>query len=309
MFKLLKEKLKKFTSRFSKKIKEKIEKKITRKIRFVKIDESDLKNFLNELKVDLIQADCDYEVAEKICEKIKKRLVGKEVKRKDVDKTIKNEIKNVLIEFLSVKKVKLEKLVNKKPFLIVFFGFNGTGKTTTIAKIAYFLKKKFRVCLAAADTFRAASIEQLEEHAKKLGLPIIKHGYGADPAAVIYDAVKFAEKNGYDIILADTAGRSHTDKNLMEELKKIIKVNEPDLKILILDSLTGSDVLNQFEYFNNFAKIDGVIFTKVDVNEKGGNILSVTYKFKVPILYLGTGQNYEDLEEYNAKKIASKLVG
>lgn len=307
MFKILKEKLKKFAKNLSSKIK----KKIVKKIKYTRIDESDLKDFLEELKVGLIEADCEYEISEKIVEEIKKRLLNKEVERKKVEEIIKKGIENSILEFLKVEKIDFLKLLKaKKPFLILFLGFNGTGKTTTIAKIGYLLKKNgFKVCFAAADTFRAASIEQLEEHGKKLGIKVIKHSYGADPAAVIFDSIKYAEKNGIDVILADTAGRSHVDRNLMDELKKIVRVNKPDLKILVLDSLTGSDVVSQFEYFNKSVNVDGVIFTKVDVNEKGGNILSITYKFKVPILFLGIGQNYEDLEEYDPKKFVKKLVG
>ncbi|RLI98628.1 MAG: signal recognition particle-docking protein FtsY, partial [Candidatus Aenigmatarchaeota archaeon] len=158
------------------------------------------------------------------------------------------------------------------------------------------------------DTFRAAAIHQLEEYAKKVGLPVIKQSYGADSCAVIFDARKAAEARGFDVVLADTAGRSHTDKNLMEELNKICRINKPDLKILVLDSLTGSDVIHQFEFFDRAVGVDGIIFSKVDVNEKGGNILSVCYSFKKPILFLGNGQSIDSLIEYEPEKLVKNLL-
>jgi len=174
-------------------------------------------------------------------------LEGREVKRKMKRNCVLEAIRKSLSEILDLPKINLEnEIKKKKPYLIVFFGFNGSGKTTTIAKVANFLRKKgFSCVLAAGDTFRAASIEQIEEHAKKIGLPIIKQKYGADPAAVIFDARKYAEAKKIDVVLADTAGRSYTNENLMEELKKIVRVNKPDLKVLVIDSLTGNDAVNQ----------------------------------------------------------------
>ncbi|MCD6482917.1 MAG: signal recognition particle-docking protein FtsY [Candidatus Aenigmarchaeota archaeon] len=278
------------------------------------ITEKDLEPLLEELEYDLIEADCSYDVAQMIIEEIKNNLVGQRLKRRQIEKRIKESIENAIKKILeNVEKIDLVKLIKnkrEKPFKIIFLGFNGTGKTTTMAKIANLLKKHgIKVVFAAGDTFRAASIEQLEEHARNLNIPIIKHNYGADPAAVIFDAIKYAEKHGIDVVLADTAGRVHTDENLMKELEKIVRVNKPDLKILVLDSLTGSDVINQFEYFDKAAKVDAVVFTKLDVNEKGGNILSVIYQFKKPVLFFGTGQGYEDLIEYDPDTILKNLIG
>jgi fused signal recognition particle receptor len=147
----------------------------------------------------------------------------------------------------------------------------------------------------------------LEEHANRIGVKIIKHQYGADPAAVIFDAVEHAKANGIDFVLADTAGRAHTNRNLMDQLQKIVKVNKPDLKILVIDSLTGNDALIQAKMFNEIG-VDGVIFTKVDVNEKGGAILSVTYELKKPILFLGLGQEYKDFEKFDKEKFVNLLL-
>jgi len=293
---------------FLKSVKENVEKKIKRikkRIEYTTIREEDLIDLLTKLEEDLINSDCSYLTTQKIIEEIKKKLIGKEVKRKEIESFIKQKIKEIFEEILDVKNDFFERIEkSKKPLLILFFGFNGSGKTTTIAKLAHLLKKKYKVLLVAADTFRAGSIEQLKEHAKKLNVDIFEKGYGADPASVIFEAKKL----NYDIILADTAGRSHTNKNLMEELKKIVRVNNPDIKVLVLDSLTGSDVINQFKFFNEVAQIDYVIFTKTDVNEKGGNILSIAYEFKVPIAFLGKGQNYEDLEEFNKEKIIKNFI-
>jgi len=161
---------------------------------------------------------------------------------------------------------------------------------------------------AAADTFRAASIEQLEEHASNLGVKVIKHKYGADPAAVVYDAMEYAKAKGVDFVLADTAGRIHIDKDLIEELKKMCRVNKPDLKILVLDSMTGNDILLQSQFFNDAVGIDAIIFTKMDVNPKGGNLLTAAHTIKKPILFIGSGQDYDNLEKYNPERIVNLML-
>jgi len=308
MFSFFRKKISEFLKNVKKKVEKKIKeeiKKIKKKIEYTKIKEEDVEEFLSKLEEDLINSDCSFSTTQKIIEDLRKNLIGKEVKKKEVEKYIKQKIRESLEEILNLKNDFFEKIEkSKKPLLILFFGFNGSGKTTTIAKLAYLLKKKYKVLLVAADTFRAGSIEQLKEHAKKINVDVFEKGYGVDPASVIYEAKKL----NYDIILADTAGRSHTNKNLMEELRKIVRVNNPDIKILVLDSLTGSDVINQFKFFNEVAPIDYVIFTKVDVNEKGGNILSIAYEFKVPIAFLGVGQNYEDLEEFDKEKIIKNFI-
>jgi len=237
--------------------------------------------------------------------------VNKNVKRTKVKQIIEQSIRDSLSEILDVPKINLEKLIyQNKPCLLLFLGFNGSGKTTSIAKIAYRLKKNGYSCvLAAADTFRAASIEQLGEHSKKLKVDMIKHKYGSDSAAVIYDAVEYAKSKKIDAVLADTAGRMHTNKNLMDELKKICRVNKPDLKILVIDSLSGNDVVEQAKLFDNDVGTDAVILTKVDVNKKGGAILSVCQLLKKPIVGLGMGQKYEDFEEFEKEKFVKNLLG
>jgi fused signal recognition particle receptor len=161
--------------------------------------------------------------------------------------------------------------------------------------------------IAAADTFRAASIEQIKEHAEKIGVKVISNEYGSDPASVAFDAVKYAKKNSIDCVLVDTAGRMHTAKNLLKEMEKISKVCKPDLKIFVGESITGNDAIEQVKSFNWAIGIDGIVLTKADIDEKGGTALSVGYVTKKPILYLGTGQTYNSIEPFNKQKFIEKL--
>ncbi|MCD6368044.1 MAG: signal recognition particle-docking protein FtsY [Candidatus Aenigmarchaeota archaeon] len=275
-----------------------------------RIEEKDIEDVLWDFQISLLESDVALETAEKICDDLKKSLVGREVKKKEIEKVVEETIRNSIKEILDLKGMDIEnEIKNKKPYLILFLGFNGSGKTTTIARLAHLLKKNgFSVIMAAADTWRAAAIDQLEKHGKNLGIPVIKHKYGADAAAVVYDAVQHAKSKGIDVILADTAGRSHTNTNLMEELKKICRVNNPDLKILVVDSLTGNDAIEQARAFDSAVGIDAIILTKMDVNEKGGAALSVTHTIKKPILFIGTGQGYEDLEKFDSEKMIKALL-
>ena len=289
MFKLFREKIKKIKEAIKKKSKEKVEEKkvekkkkvskkkkgliekIKKKIAYKVLEEKDLLPILEDFEIDLIEADCAFEVAEKIKENLLKELKGREIKKGREDETIKEAIRKAIDEILDIPKIDLIKEIenSQKPYLIVFLGFNGSGKTTTIAKIANFLiKRNFSVVFAAADTFRAASLEQIEEHAKNLGVKVIKQKYGADPAAVVYDAMNYAKSKGIDVVLADTAGRTHTNENLMEELKKIVRVNKPNLKVLVLDSLAGNDIVEQAKAFDKEVGVDVIVFTKLDVMRK-----------------------------------------
>ena len=273
-----------------------------------KLTDSDVEKILQELQIALLENDVALEVAEKICDDVKKELLGKNVKRGMVEFTIKSALRKAMLDVLSQERFDLDAMImKKKPFTIVFFGFNGTGKTSTIAKLAS-RYKKYSPVLAAGDTFRAASIEQLEEHAKRIGVKVIKHDYKADSAAVIYDAKRHAESTGAGLVLADTAGRSHSNANLMDELKKVVRVNKPDMKILVLDSLAGNDIYDQSRLFNDAVGVDAIILTKADVYEKGGAALSAAYTIKKPILFIGTGQNYEDLKEFNPEEIVDGLL-
>jgi fused signal recognition particle receptor len=275
-----------------------------------------LRPVLSDFKLSLVENDVAFPVAERICDEMEKRLDGIQIKRlEDRKKVVKANLREVLLEtMLTNDKVDLlmaieEKQKKGEPYVIVFVGINGTGKTTTIAKFAQFLKKKgYSVVLACSDTYRAGSIEQLEEHAKRLGVRIIKHRYGADPAAVAYDTVNHAKAHGTNVVLIDTAGRIQTNRNLMNELAKIKRVVNPDLTVLTVDSLTGNDAVMQAEEFHKSVSIDATILTKVDADVKGGSALSVTYVTKKPILFVGIGQKYEDLEEFDPEKFVQMIL-
>ncbi|WP_253823002.1 signal recognition particle-docking protein FtsY, partial [Acidianus sp. RZ1] len=202
----------------------------------------------------------------------------------------------------------MERVKIKRPYVVMFFGVNGVGKTTTIAKFAYMLKKRgLKVIVAAADTFRAAAQEQLAIHCEKLEIPLVRGKYGGDPASVAFDAIQSAKSRGFDVVLIDTAGRMHTDKDLTEELKRIVRISKPDLKLLVLDSLAGNDALEQAKYFERVVDYDGVILTKIDADTKGGIAISLAYELKKPVLYIGIGQTYDDLIPFTPEWIMERL--
>lgn len=276
-----------------------------------KVSEGDIDSLFEDMELGLMEANVALETMDFLKTRMKEYLVDKQLKRGEIEKEVRNTLEKILVEIFDQGKIGLEKLAKKKkPVCIVFLGFNGSGKTTSIAKLGkYLTNKKFNVVLAAGDTFRAASIEQLELHGNKLGLKVIKHKYGSDSAAVVYDAKEHAKAKGIDFVLADTAGRSHANKDLIDELKKVVRVNNPDLKILVMDSLSGNDLVLQARKFDEAVGIDAMIFTKVDVNEKGGGMLSACHAAKKPILYIGIGQAYEDIEIFDAKKFVEDLMG
>ena len=289
---------------------------LVNKITTTELKAKQLQLILSDFKLSLVENDVAFPVAERICDEMERRLDGVEVKRLEGRKEVVREnLREVLLEILNTgEKIDLLKMVKEKqksgePLVIAFVGINGTGKTTSIAKIAkLFMKKDFTVVLACSDTYRAGSIEQLEEHAKRLGVRIIKHSYGADPAAVAFDAIKHAEAHGVNVVLIDTAGRIQTDKNLMNELAKVKRVVNPDLTLLVVDALTGNDAVMQAEEFNKSIGIDGTILTKVDADVKGGSALSVAYATNKPILFIGVGQTYADLQPFNPEQFTQMIL-
>jgi len=289
---------------------------LVNKITTTELEAEKLRPLLSDFKLNLVENDVALPVAERICDEMEKRLDGVQIKRlEDRRKIVKANLREVLLDtMLANDKVDLLRAIEEKrkkgePYVIVFVGINGTGKTTTIAKVARFLTKKgHSVVLAGSDTYRAGSIEQLEEHAKRLGLRMIKHKYGADPAAVAYDTVNHAKAHGTNVVLIDTAGRIQTNRNLMNELAKIKRIVDPDLTVLTVDSLTGNDAVMQAEEFHKSVDIDATILTKVDADVKGGSALSVTYVTKKPIIFIGTGQKYEDLEEFEPEKFLELIL-
>ena len=281
------------------------------KIVTTKISEERFEDLFSDLELILMENNVALEVIEKIKYDLKQSLVEKPIKRTRIEETIKASLKNSIDDLFKIEEVNLLKIIKQKtekPFVIAFFGINGSGKTTTIAKIADLLKKnKISCVLAASDTFRAASIGQLQHHADRLGIKIIKHDYGSDPAAVSFDAIKHAKAKNIDVVLIDTAGRLHSNANLMEEMKKIVRVAKPDLKIFVGEAITGNDCIEQAKSFNDMIGIDGIILAKADVDEKGGAAISVSYVTKKPIMYLGVGQEYKDLKEFEPKLIVEGL--
>jgi len=274
-----------------------------------KISEEYFDEIFDELELILLENNIPLTTIDKIKEILKTDLKNKEINKSDVDSEIRSALKKALDEILIEPEIDIIKLIkSKKPFKILFFGINGSGKTTTISKFTKLLQdNKLSVVLAAADTFRAASIEQLYKHAMNLGVDIIKHDYGADPAAVAFDAIKHAQAKSIDVVLIDTAGRMHTKSDLMNEMKKIVRVTQPDLKIFVGESTTGSDVIEQAKTFDEAVGVDGVILSKADIDEKGGAAISVSHAITKPILFLGTGQNYEDLKPFKKDDILKEL--
>ncbi len=296
-------------SRFESRTDAKGVKSLFKKITEKKLTEDDVANILKELEMAMMENDVAVEVVERISSQLKKELVGASVKRGDVERTITEALRKAMFSVLGTESIDLEKIIHKsnEPVIIMMLGFNGVGKTTTLSKLAY-RYKNYSPVLAAGDTFRAASIEQLEEHSRRLDVKLVKSKYGADSAAVIFDAKKHASAVGSKVVFADTAGRSHTNVNLMDELKKVVRVNKPDLKVLVLDALAGNDIYEQARLFDEAVGVDAIILTKSDVYDRGGAALSAAYALKKPILFLGTGQEYSDLVEFSPEVIVKNLL-
>jgi fused signal recognition particle receptor len=275
-----------------------------------KLTEEKFEELFEELEMILLQNNVAYEAIQSIKKSLAEKLIGNNLKNVDLTKELSNTIEEILINPPNFLKEIKDSLEVKKPFVILFAGINGAGKTTTIAKVANLLiKNKLTVCLAAGDTFRAASIEQLQQHADKLKVPMIKKDYGVDPASVGFEAIAYAKKNKIDVVLIDTAGRMNTKDSLMKEIEKMARVNKPDMKIFLGESITGNDATEQAKAFNEATDLTGIILSKADVDEKGGTAISVSHITKKPILFLGTGQTYDDLEVFEKKKLIKNLFG
>jgi len=318
LFDLLKEKLSSFVENFSKKEEENLAVKISLESRLkgtilgeVEIQEKDISSLMDELELSLIEADVALEVALEITSSVKKNLIGKKIKIGSAKEAVKEAIKEALAEQLKMEKPDLLTLSDlKKPFKIILLGPNGAGKTTTMAKLAdLFMRSGKTVVLSAGDSFRAAAIEQAEIHGKKLGITVIKHAYGADPAAVCFDAVNYATARGIDVVIMDTAGRQETNKNLVDEMKKIVRIVKPDMKIFVGESIAGNALLDQVRSFKEAAGVDAVVLTKFDCDAKGGSALSLIKGAGVPVIFLGVGQEYADLIEFDEKFILSQVLG
>ena len=280
-------------------------------VRKATIKEEDVRGLAEDFNLSLLEADVAVSVADKISEDIKNRLVGREIAGKDDVKKISEEsIRESLRDVLRQEKIDIiAKIADKKPFVILFLGPNGHGKTSTIGKIAKYLQNhRLSSVIAAADTFRAASIEQVEKIAGKVGVKVIKQTYGSDPAAVCFDAVRYAEAHKIDCVLIDTAGRSELNINLMEQLKKVVRVAKPDMKVYIGEALAGNAALEEAKKFNEAIGLDGVIITKVDCDVKGGSLLSVSYVVQKPVLFITTGQGLDDIMPFDENWFIEKVL-
>lgn len=286
------------------------------KLSRTELSDNSLNPLLWEFKISLLENDVALSVAEEMCDEIKELLLGEAVgrfenKKERVNEALRDSLYKVLqapvnVDFLEEVAIKRRE---RTPLIIVFVGVNGTGKTTTIAKVANLLiKNGYSVVLAGCDTYRAGSIEQLEGHAKRLGIRMIKHAYRSDAAAVAFDAINYARSHGINVVLVDTAGRMQTNRNLMDEMKKIVKVAKPHLTVLVVDALAGNDSVDQARIVDEAVGINGVILTKLDADVKGGAAISIAFAIKKPILYLGIGQFYDDLTLFDPRTLVESMV-
>lgn len=281
------------------------------------LSDKEVSQLVDDLYLELIESDVAVEVADAVSSALRSRLVGVKVPRfGDRESAVRRAVYEALLSIIDdVPNVDLEAealsiLKNNKPVVFLFLGPNGYGKTTTLAKLAYLFKSRgLQSVLAAADTFRAGAKEQLEEHGRRLGLRVISGKYGSDPASVAYDAVQHARARDIPLVLIDTAGRMHTDKNLMDELSKIQRVVEPHFSVFVFDSQLGNEALEIAKYYSKYVRIDGMIATKVDSYPKGGSILTFLFALKKPIYYLGTGQQYNDLIKFKKEDYVAQLIG
>jgi fused signal recognition particle receptor len=289
---------------------------ISSAVRERKLSESELDALLFDFEIALIESDVAQEVAQKLTGEVKAGLVGVKVDRSEVtSELVREKLKQALENaFVAAGSIDVPASIKKKketgePYVVLFLGINGTGKTTTIAKFARMVKKSgASVVCAAGDTHRPGAIEQLTEHADRVSMKVVSQRYGADPAAVGRDGLLYAKAHHIDVLLVDTAGRMQTNQNLMEEMSKIVRVVNPDLKLFVADSLIGNDAVSQAQLFDKYTGFDGVVLTKADADVKGGAALSIVCSTHKPILYLGVGQGYDDLVPFDYHAFVDSLV-
>ncbi|RLG55557.1 MAG: signal recognition particle-docking protein FtsY [Thermoproteota archaeon] len=279
----------------------------------VELTERNLTEALEGLEMEYLSLGIPLSTIEALKASLLSKLSGRKVSRfTDLTQVVKSALREVLLDTLNLPRIDLLSMIREAPsppFVMLFLGYNGAGKSLTLCKVAVLLRSYgLRVLAAAGDTFRAGAIDQLVGYCKQAGIPCIESERGSDSCAVIFQAVKAAEKRKYDVVLADTAGRTHADVNLMDELRKIVRVIEPDLKVLVVDAVLGEDVINQCREFDSKVGIDAVIVTKLDAVDTPAAVLSVAVSVRKPILYLGTGQNINDLMPYDPEKLLGILI-
>lgn len=277
------------------------------------IEQEELQPHLDELEVALLDSNVELEVTIEILNGIEENLTGEARGRlESTGSVVEDALRESLYDVIDVGQFDFDQRIAEaeKPFVLVFTGVNGVGKTTSIAKLSQYLENQgFSTVLANGDTYRAGANEQLQEHADALDRKLITHEQGSDPAAVIYDAVEYAEANDVDVVLGDTAGRLHTSDDLMDQLEKIDRVIEPDMTVFVDEAVAGQDAVNRAEEFDKAATIDASILTKADADQDGGAAISVAHVTGKPILFLGTGQDYDDLERFEPERIVNELLG
>ena len=283
----------------------------------VKLSEPEVDSFLKDLETSLLQSDVSYSATEDFVGILKKKLLETRFKPKEINSMMLDEVRAALLETLNrsgrgvdiIKFIKERMVTGETPVKILFLGPNGTGKTTTMGKLAAMLKKEgITSVFSASDTFRAAAIEQTEHHAKAIGVPVIKSKYGADPASVAFDAIAYAKAHGLPVVLIDTAGRQETNRNLVNEMMKMVKVAKPDITIFIGESTAGNALSNQVKEFSKYMKIDGIILTKLDCDAKGGNAVSIAHTAEIPVLFFGVGESYDALVKYTPEFVVDSII-
>jgi fused signal recognition particle receptor len=276
------------------------------------ISENELADALSELEITLLESDVALPVTDAIIAHVKKELVGKHRRfGQSVDSLVVHTLRSALLEVLG-KGFDLTSYIRDhgRPVRILFTGVNGTGKTTTVAKIGDYLKKRgFSVLIGAGDTYRAGAIEQIEVHAARIGIKIIQHQQGADPSAVLFDAVQYAVSHKIDVVLADTAGRFHTKANLMSQLEKIRRVMKPDLVVYVDEAIAGNDAVVRAAEFDRTVGADAVVLTKADMDSRGGAAISIAHTIGKPLMFLGTGQGYDDIVPFSPEAVVEELLG
>lgn len=276
------------------------------------VSEKNMGDALEELEMVLLESDVALPVTDEIIAHVKSELTGSHRKiGESVDALVMRALRSALLEVLGPG-FDLAGYVasHERPVKILFTGVNGTGKTTTIAKVAHFLKKSgFSVVIGAGDTFRAGAIEQIDIHAERVGIKVIQHQAGADPSAVLFDTIQYAQAHKIDVVLADTAGRFHNRANLMNQLEKIRRVMKPDLIVYVDEAVAGNDAVVRAAEFERTVGADAVVLTKADMDAKGGAAISIAHTIGKPLMFLGTGQGYEDIVPFSPERMVDEILG